>query len=486
MSTNTWDIIIVGAGTAGIPCAIEAAKAGAKKILVIEKTNVVGGTLHWTVAHLSGGGTKRQKACGIEDSPEEHCADVMRISQNTADTEITRLATEEAPKTIDWLESLGFPFDKDCPKILHGHVPYLRARTHYANVARGGVVILSLLLPLWDEYVKTGVITPLLNYSLKELLTENGQVVGVKAESGGESHEYYGRNVVLTTGGYAANAEFFRTVTPNAPPLFSTASPASEGEGIQAAERIGARFHNAEKYNVSLGGIETAINSGRVDYWDAWAGVFSSAYRTTREIYLNDDGHRFMNEDEARADVRERAVMAEKNWRFWVVFDERALRESYEHHEPLVRQWLTAAHVRTCAASRGHFFHTAPTLRELAARCGMNAENCEHSVNRFNACINMISDEFGRTIFLAPIEEAPFYALRINASSLISFGGLAVNADLQVLNTEGSSIQGLYAAGEILGAAATSGNAFCGGMLITPALSFGRLLGKRLGSQTSP
>jgi fumarate reductase flavoprotein subunit len=474
-----FDIIIVGAGTAGIPCAIEAAKAGLERILVIEKANVIGGTLHWTVAHLSGGGSNSQKARGIEDSPEEHFADVMRISHTTADPVLTRLATEEAPKTLDWLESLGFPFDKNSPAILHGHVPYTKARTHFANVTRGGIVFLSLLLPIWDEYVQKGVITPLLGHSLTELCTENGNVIGVKAENGGKVYEYYAPKVILTTGGYAANAEFFKKVTPNAPPLFSTANPTSQGEGITSATRIGARFHNAEKHNVSLGGIETAPNSQRVDFWDAWAVVFSSAYRKTREIYLNDDGKRFMNEDEPSADVRERAVMAQANWRFWVVFDERSLRKSHEANEPLVRQWLTRESVRNHAA-RGTYLRTAQTLGELAQKCEIDVGNCENAVHLFNAGVHGTPDEFGRTTFLAPIQEAPFYALRVNASSLISFGGLAVNSDLQVLNAEGAPIHGLYAAGEILGAAATSGNAFCGGMLITPAISFGRILGKSM------
>lgn len=484
MIQSEWDVIIVGAGTAGIPCALEAAKAGVKRILVIEKANVIGGTLHWTVAHLSGGGTELQKVRGIEDSPEAHYQDVMRISGNSADAALTRLAVEEAPKTLNWLQDLGFPFDKNSPAILYGHVPYTQARTHFANVARGGIVLLSLLLPHWEEWVEKGVITPLAGHTLTEILTESGRVVGVKATSGGKAHEYYADKVVLTTGGYAANVEFFKKVTPNAPPLFSTANPTSQGEGIIAATRIGARFQNAEKHNVSLGGIETVPNSGRVDFWDAWAVVFTSKYRKTREIYLNDDGKRFMNEDEASADVRERAVMRQKNWRFWVVFDERALLETHEANEPLVRQWLSAESVRNHAA-RGTYLRTASTIEELAQKCELPPEHCTSAVQAFNASVHNASihgaaDEFGRTTFYALLDKAPFYALRVNACSLISFGGLAVNADLQVLNAEGAPIQGLYAAGEILGAAATSGHAFCGGMLITPALSFGRFLGQRL------
>jgi succinate dehydrogenase/fumarate reductase flavoprotein subunit len=485
-----WDIIIVGAGTAGIPCALEAAKRGMKRILVVEKANAIGGTLHWTVGHLSGGGTQRQQARGIQDSPERHYEEVMQISHQTADPVLTRLATREAPKTIDWLASLGFPFDKDVPKIIYGHVPYKTARTHYANVQRGGVVMLSLMLPLWDEYVAKGVITPLLNHTLVDILLDKKRAVGITVAKHGDTEQLItvrGANIVLATGGYAANPALFQQKHPTAPRLLSTASPTSMGEGIMAAERIGAQFRNADKHNISLGGIEIVPNSGRVDYWDAWAIVFTSKYRTTREFYVNERGERFMNEDEPNADVRERAVMQQPNWRFWIVFDERALRESYAANEPLVRGWSDAAALRAHAArctaspSGGMYCYTAPTLKELAVKCSLPPDALERSAAQFNAGREGVADAFGRMRFPAPCSTPPYYALCIQGCSLISFGGLAVNEHLQVLDVHNKPIEGLYAAGEILGAAATSGHAFCGGMLITPALSFGRLLGQTLG-----
>jgi succinate dehydrogenase/fumarate reductase flavoprotein subunit len=537
---SSFDLIIVGAGTAGIPCAIEAANAGVKRILLLEKTNVLGGTLHWTVGHLSAGGTRRQAAFGIEDSPQAHYDDIMRISKGTANSVVTRLAAEEAPKTIDWLESLGFPFDKESPKIIHGHVPYTRARTHYANVSRGGVVMLSLLLPLLEAHVASGVVTIALNHALEELIEKKVEkkveekskvksgssstgnahhfppktlaVTGLRARHKGELRTFFAPAVVLASGGYAANAALFQERWQGSPAesehsserqskheherLFSTANPSSQGDGIVCAESIGAHFHNTELHNVSLGGIETTPHSGRVDYWNAWAMVFTSQYRTTREFYVNADGKRFMNEDEPSADVRERAVMAQDGWVFWVVFDERALRDSYQAAEPLVRQWLDADTVRAHAAkgsSKADYCWSAGSLSELGKKIGVDAHNLEQAASRYNACAQAhtvklfsntaaISDEFGRTLFPAPCSEAPFYALRVNACSLISFGGLSVNGELQVLTPAGEPIVGLYAAGEILGAAATSGNAFCGGMLITPALSFGRLLGTKLGA----
>ena len=87
---------------------------------------------------------------------------------------------------------------------------------------------------------------------------------------------------------------------------------------------------------------------------------------------------------------------------------------------------------------------------------------------------------FGRTYLQHPILQGPFYALLVNAYALISFGGIKVNEKLQVVKKDSSIIENLFAAGEVIGAGTTSGNAFCGGMLLTPAISFGKWLGEHL------
>ena len=91
-----------------------------------------------------------------------------------------------------------------------------------------------------------------------------------------------------------------------------------------------------------------------------------------------------------------------------------------------------------------------------------------------------IDPDFGRTYLEDPIKTPPFYALKVHASVLVTFGGIKVNKDLQILDAKNKPMLGLYAAGEFLGLGATSGSSFCSGMAITPALSFGRILGKNL------
>ncbi len=474
MSENNgnFDLIVVGAGTAGMTCAIIAAQTQAR-VLVVEKSAEVGGTLHLTGGHMSAGGTRRQHERGITDSPEQHFQDVMRLSRNTADPVLVRLAVEEAPHTLDWLDQLGFDFAPETPTFVYGHEPYSNPRTAWG--VDTGKSILAVLRPLWEEQVAAGRIELRLQHTLTNLLFEEGRISGVQVQKAGQLIELRATATVLATGGYAANPDFFRQVTPGNPKLVSTARPTSTGDGLIVAQRHGAKFHNAEKYLPSNGGIETEPGSGRADFWSAWAVIHSSRTRPPREIYVNVRGERFIAEDVPGPDPRERAIMEQPGHQMWLIFDEAALSEDGPR---LVRQW-DADQLRAIAAE-GRCAWQADNLAELAAKAGIAPAGLIASVAEFNRATQTGDDRLGRTDLRYLIQQPPFYALLTHATSLISFGGLAVNGQLQVMDNQGQPIPGLYAIGEILGAGATNGNAFCGGMLLTPALSFGRILGRRL------
>ncbi|MCU0339678.1 MAG: FAD-dependent oxidoreductase [Spirosomaceae bacterium] len=489
-----YDLIVVGAGTAGMPCAIAAAERG-RRVLVVEKSDKAGGTLHLTGGHLSAGGTRHQRAHGIEDSIQAHYDDVMRISNGTAPADIVKLAVTQAPLTIDWLDSLGFEFAPESPRIVYGHVPYRVARTQYGKDA--GVSIFKALKPLWDKYVTSGHIVFMPNTELKELVVEKKKVVGARVQQkSSESVVYYAKSVVLATGGYAANPTLFAQKHPNHPRLITTAAPTSTGEGIVIAEKAGAQFWNTDTHISSLGGIEFEPNTHHADFWQGWAMVFTTSYRPAREIYVNDHGKRFMDESNPDPDYRERAVAEQPQKRFWVIFDENALTgdtttanvstgyvnvDKTKTAAPMaiVPKW-SVAQIKQYA-TEGKFLWAAPTIEALAQKTGLPVAELHATVTAYNGFVqNNIDAEFGRKDLKNSVSQAPFYALLTYATSLISFGGIKTNAQLQVLNHQNKPIANLYAAGEILGAGATTGNAFCGGMLVTPALSFGRLLGQRL------
>ena len=487
---GTHKIIIVGAGTAGMACAIRAAECGAR-VLVIEKDSMVGGTLHVSAGHLSAGGTKRQAEKGIADSPEKHFDDVMRISKNTADPAIVRLATDLAPQTIDWLQELGFPFEAQTPAFIYGHTPYQTPRTYWGTTSYEGTeikwagsAILETMLPVWDKLVQEKKIELCLNTKMIEVLRDDeGQIEGIVTTDLTRPDKPFlksftihtGSNVVLTTGGYGSNPDFFHKMHPDWR-LVSTARATSTGDGARAAIKIGAQFRNVRTHTATLGGLETEPNSGRTDFWKNWARVSNSKDRKPREIYVNAHAKRFMDENLEDPDPREKAVEAQPGRKFWAVFDAAAL---HQEGGCLVPQW--SADQFDAEAENGQFVWKANTIVELAQKTGLDAAQLVATVGRFNGFVEKQTDEdFGRTHLQNALLKAPFYALLTHCFSLVTFGGLAVDADLRVLDQQGAPIPGLYAAGEILGGGATCGHAFVGGMFLTPALSFGRFLGEKL------
>ena len=123
---DAFDIVVVGAGNAGIPAAVEAGAAGAR-VLLVEKDVRIGGTLHSTGGHLSAAGTQVQARHGIEDSVEAHLADIRRITGGTHREDLVELAVTHAADTVDWLDEHGFRFDPATPRIVHGHEDIRRA-----------------------------------------------------------------------------------------------------------------------------------------------------------------------------------------------------------------------------------------------------------------------------------------------------------------------------------------------------------------------
>ncbi len=479
-----YDLVIIGAGSAGMPAAIQAAARG-RRVLVIEKDTAVGGTLHLTAGHLSAGGTKRQQAVGIEDSAASHYADIVRISRNTMNAAITRLAVELAPGTIDWLDELGYPFHDKTPLLIYGHEPYATPRTYFGasdvppRINQPGKTVLQVLLPLWEQHIASGQITLLAGHALQELLTDSDVITGIIIRELSTNKlltiDCTGLPVLLTTGGYAASPGFFAQVTHGASRLVSTARHTSTGDGILAAMAIGAGFAGGEKHSSTLGGIELKPGSGRANFWGAWARVSNGVDRKQREIYVNERGERFMNEYDLNVDERERIVLQQPGRRFWLVFDEKALTDG----DCVVPQW-TADELRREAARQKAVF-VADSIEALASKTGLSAPVLSQTVAQYNHYVAQQRDEaFGRSYLAHAVQQPPYYALLVYAYSLISFGGLTVNEELQVLRQDGMAIRNLYAAGEILGAAATSGHAFCGGMLLTPAIAFGKCLGERL------
>ena len=311
-----WDVIVVGAGTAGIPAAIFAGQRGAR-VLLIEADKRIGGTLHWSTGQMTAAGTKLQKKHGIEDHPDLHYDDCMRISNGDLHPTLGRLAIDNAADSFDWLMDNGFEPSPETPVAGHGHEPQRVRR--YAWGANGGLSVLEAMEPLLDAEIAKGTVTLSLETKLLRLIINEGSVNGVEVEArDGTKAIIEGSNVVLTTGGYAANQDLWNKLTPNYP-LRSWCNPYSKGDGIIAAQEIGAKVDGGNNFLCSFAGImqdpsdPLSVRSGL---------ILNPHMRQPWEIFVNRNGDRFVREDHPSVDHREHALLKQPDMEMFIEFDE--------------------------------------------------------------------------------------------------------------------------------------------------------------------
>ena len=467
------DLIIVGAGTAGMPCAIEAVRSGAR-VVVLEQAERVGGALHVSAAQMSGAGARRQRDRGISDDGRAHFDDVMRISRGTCHAGLVEHATQIGGSTIDWLDEAGFDFDPATPAILHFHEAYRTARTFWGR--DGGRSVLKAVVPLFEAAMQQPNATLHLHTEVEALLqAPDGAITGVVARANGKTFEIQARHVVLATGGYGADAARFARWT-GGRALFSAALPGATGLGIELGLGAGGVLRGGEHFLPTFAGIPCESGGQRV-LWEQLPSL-TPQVRPPWELYVAGDGRRFVREDVDSVDARERALNALPDASFWAVFDDRIWREA----PPLLPGWTDAA-LQAAWSSHANFV-ISDTVAELAQRIGADAGVLAATISDYNeALAHGRPDPLGRESRPLPVAVAPYRAIRMHGMVLKTPAGLAVNQDLQVIDAEGLAIPGLYCIGEAMGGATLSGNAFVGGMSVTPALGFGRWLGARLGAR---
>jgi fumarate reductase flavoprotein subunit len=469
LADKTWDLVIVGGGSAGLPAAIFAAERGAK-VLVLEGSHRIGGTLDRSSGQLSAAGTTLQAAKGIKDSPDLHFEDVNRIAKSTGNQELVRLAVDNAADTIHWLLSLGWQPLPEHPVKGEGHEPYLIARYQWGPEA--GTSVYRALEPPVLKLLNAGRISISTETYVTDLkMNMDGSVAGVTARGAdGKLTDFQARNVLLASGGAGGDAAMFEKL--NGAPLYCRmAYPYNKGHGVTLGESAGGYIRGIDKYLPNDGGILADM-----DYPSpiSASAITDGARRQPWEIYVNVNGERFYQEAHPSVDVREHSVLAQPGHRYWIVFDDRILKQA----PPLIAGWDTKE--VTQAFGKHHMFTQADSLGALAQWAGIDPAGLERSVAGYNAAQAGGKDPFGRTHMPLPIEKPPFYAVRLQAFSILTYGGLAVDRTLRVQRSDGSAVPNLYAAGEILGKGSLSGHAYVGGMSLTPALTFGRMIAQRM------
>jgi len=465
---KTYDVIIIGAGTAGLPAAICAADRGAR-VLLIEAAADIGGTLHWSSAQMSGAGARRQKAKGIDDHPDLHFADVMRISNGNANSTLVRIAVDQAAATLDWLDDLGFDWDPVSPTLFYGHQAYGRARTYW-GLEQGKSLIKAFSQAL-KAHIQTGHVEVLLETRFESLVMDGAGVSGIAARSAnGSVITAHAQKIVLTSGGYAANVDLYKEIQ-NQTQYQKAFCPTARGDGLIAARQVGANVINGHLYTIST------LTVLKNDVFPSPLSLRVNTIPQNRppwEIWVNDRGERFVAEDEPIIDHREKALEEQPGKRLWIVFDDVIRRESPE----IIMAWFEPPMSDPYNSHKAFF--RAETIAQLAKMCGLGAEALSDAITDYNRGQMSGADRFGRKHMPCPITQGPFYAIRQQGGALSTTGGLAVDSQLRVITRDGTPIGNLYAAGEVIGAGQTMGDAAVGGMMVTPALTFGRLLGQTI------
>ena len=462
-------LVVIGAGMAGLPCAIRAADAGAQ-VALIESAPDVGGKLPRSSGQISAAGTRLQAEKGIVDSADDHFADVMRICHETADPNVVRLAVNHAAATVDWLQDIGVTFPPDHPVISYNH-DVCRAR-RYQWPGEKGKSILAALRPLLAAHIKAGRIDLYLNTAMTAIdRNAEGAVTAIRVQDAdGVGKTLQADAYVLTCGGYTNDPALFRELTPQKP-VFAARIPISSGKAMRVAQAAGLQIDGGDQYMGMLGGV-------LMDPDDPLSVTFAlntvPQDRPPWEIWVNTLGERFTREDHPSATHREHAVNAQDNLTFFIVFD-----EGIRQNAPLITATNDAALKQLINAHPSYM--QGDTIGDLAQKMGVAPDRLAKTIDRYNQVVAIRHDTaFGRESLPRALNTPPYYAIQSVAFAMPSPAGVAVDGDLHALDNDGRTVPNLFAAGEFIGNTRVMGNAYVSGMGVGPTVTFGRLLGERL------
>lgn len=448
------DVVVVGAGPAGLSAAIEAAETGARVVL-LEKTSALGGALLYTGGTVSGAGTKIQQAQGIEDSPKLHFLDSIVEGDFKVNPELLMLYCNLAGPTIDWLvEELGVEITEAV--FAPEHTLYSVPRTYKPAMIDGKAAVLVGLLQKIEEYDNLTIFTETEAVKLiQDELTH--RVIGVMAvDRDGRLTNYYAQHgVVLATGGFGNNPAMLQRYAEGAENWFMISAPGATGDGHRMAREVGGALTNMEYVPTYNYGFELANGQPSLVY------VRSELFGG---LYINRDGQRFVNELASQKE-RERALREQPNSIMFEVFDE-AIRLA--NNRPRINALCESGEIVS-----------ANTLEELAVKIGLDPKTFVNTITTYNGYVEKGEDlDFGKTPLEVKLENPPFYAAKLRPLGLLTLGGVEVDLRTRVLDTDGNVIDGLFAAGELMGG--VHGTHISSGNGITAPLAFGRLAGQQV------
>lgn len=487
-STVEADVVVVGAGGAGMTAAITAAGEG-KSVVILESQSMVGGNSVRATGGMNAGKTVYQdenefgESAGVEktlktaaekyadnetitalaktvseqwaayqanptgyfDSVELMELDTMIGGKGINDPELVETLCANSADAIDWLDEHGI--------TLHNVSSFGGAsvkRIHRPVNAEGKTVSVgSYMIPLLQENCEKAGVKMMLDTTATEILTDaNGAAVGVKATgASGETVTVNAKAVVLASGGFGANLDMVVKYKPELKGFMTTNAPGIQGQGIEMAQAIGAATVDMDQIQ-----IHPTVEANT-------AALITEGLRGDGAILINEEGQRFIDEVGTR-DVVSAAEIAQTGSYSWLVVDQ-AMVDASSVIQGYIKKGYTV---------------TGATYEELGKAMGVDAAAFAETMEKWNGYVEAKNDpDFGRTSFANPLNTAPYYAVKVTAGVHHTMGGLKINANTEVLNEKGEVIPGLFAAGEVTGG--VHGANRLGGNAVADFTVFGRIAG---------
>ena len=487
-STVDADVVVVGAGGAGMTAAITAAAEG-KSVVILESQSMVGGNSVRATGGMNAGKTVYQdenefgESAGVEktlktaaekyadnetitalaktvseqwaayqanptgyfDSVELMELDTMIGGKGINDPELVETLCANSADAIDWLDEHGI--------TLHNVSSFGGAsvkRIHRPVNAEGKTVSVgSYMIPLLQENCEKAGVKMMLDTTATEILTDaTGAAVGVKATgASGETVTVNAKAVVLATGGFGANLDMVVKYKPELKGFMTTNAPGIQGQGIEMAQAIGAATVDMDQIQ-----IHPTVEANT-------AALITEGLRGDGAILINEEGQRFIDEVGTR-DVVSAAEIAQTGSYSWLVVDQ-AMADASSVIQGYIKKGYTV---------------TGSTYEELGKAMGVDAAAFAETMEKWNGYVEAKNDpDFGRTSFANPLNTAPYYAVKVTAGVHHTMGGLKINANTEVLNEKGEVIPGLFAAGEVTGG--VHGANRLGGNAVADFTVFGRIAG---------
>lgn len=443
----TTDVVVIGGGGAGFAAAVTAKEKGANVIL-LEKLASVGGNTLISGGEYAAPENDLQKKEKIEDSKELFAKDVEAAGGNK---DLIKTLSEGALDGSNWLKNDIKVEWVDQLMFFGGH----SVKRSLVPQGHSG----SAIIKKYVEKAKELGIEVLTEHDVKEILADNGKIVGVKAKTPQGETIVKAKSVVIASGGFGANDKMtFKYDKEIDDKILSTNSPGATGDGIVMAEKLGANTVGME--HIQLYPI-CDVETGKLLYVGDTRLVGGA-------LLVNKEGKRFVEELATRREIS-LAIKAQTDSVGYLMWDE----VSSEKTGTIVSH----ADEAKSLYDRG-LLVKANTIEELADHFSLDKDQLKKTVEEFNKNSKEKKDpEFNLRMLGWTIEKAPFYMLKALPAVHHTMGGLEINTKAQVINKDGKPIEGLFAAGEVTGG--IHGKNRLGSVALADITVFGRIAGEQ-------